>query len=474
MEHATRIANGVASTVAARPKLFAAIGAILLLCLLSSKLLEYITSAVMLVVYVSLASHLFSFTYRRRHVILSWIVTQIAAATGKKLCYNAEWQLGGAIPASFEPQAAAVRSSAPPSSAPASPPSSSSSFSVWRPSVLITGGAMGIGLEMARQYAALGYDIIVWDVQEAQFPAVHRELELAAGPQKSRRLQTFDTKVVDVTSDGAVADAASDVLRSRGGLPPDVLILNAGIVNANSIVGSDLNMARVRRLFDVNLFHLFSTSAAFVDTMLSVAPPDRSSRSLQCSPHPSEVNVYDVASKFASRVVGLLPGFLRPTSYSWSRRIVIIGSVAGFAGAPRLSDYCSSKAAANCFAEALACEIRRHKENGNVIRAGKTPGPKIVVDVDVTLVCPYQVSTGMFTGCKTLTFFRELKPADVATAVVDAVRLRKNLLVIPWVLNGLHIVRGALSTTLLPWVVKLLGADRAMDQFVGRDPTAVS
>ncbi|CDM23823.1 SDR family oxidoreductase [Castellaniella defragrans] len=88
--------------------------------------------------------------------------------------------------------------------------------------VLITAGASGLGLEMARVFAAEGARVFLCDVDEAALAAVRRELP-AAG-----------TVVADVSDEDSVA-ALFDAGRAfLGGL--DVLVNNAGIAGPTGAV----------------------------------------------------------------------------------------------------------------------------------------------------------------------------------------------------------------------------------------------
>ena len=64
--------------------------------------------------------------------------------------------------------------------------------------------------------------------------------------------------------------------------------------------------------------------------------------------------------------------------------IVTIGSLAGMAGSPRLSDYCASKFAVIGLDDALRSELfmKGHSDY-----------------ISTTIVCPFITNTGMFKGC---------------------------------------------------------------------------
>jgi NAD(P)-dependent dehydrogenase (short-subunit alcohol dehydrogenase family) len=84
------------------------------------------------------------------------------------------------------------------------------------PTVLVTGGNRGIGLELVRQHAAKGWQVLT----TARKPAAASALQ-ELGAQYPERIEIFE---LDVTSRQAVAYLASRL----AGRPIDMLINNAG------------------------------------------------------------------------------------------------------------------------------------------------------------------------------------------------------------------------------------------------------
>lgn len=102
--------------------------------------------------------------------------------------------------------------------------------------VVITGASSGIGEALARHYAAQGATLGLI----------------------SRR------HGVDVTDEVAMAAAAQDFIRRHG--VPDLVIANAGI--ATGTEGADLrDVAKLRKLLEVNVTGLAATFAAFAPAM---------------------------------------------------------------------------------------------------------------------------------------------------------------------------------------------------------------
>ena len=155
--------------------------------------------------------------------------------------------------------------------------------------VVITGASSGIGEALARHYLAAGAEVAL----------------IARRPVNAERAISYS---LDVTDEAALAAAARDFLDRFGA--PDLVIANAGISSGTR--GADpSDLAKLRRVLDVNVAGLAATLAAFAPAM-----------------------------REAGR--GTLAG---------------IASVAGFRGLPGNGAYCASKAAAITWLESLRAEL---------------------------------------------------------------------------------------------------------------------
>lgn len=132
--------------------------------------------------------------------------------------------------------------------------------------------------------------------------------------------------------------------------------------------------------------------------------------------------------------------------------VVTIASAAGLVATPRLSDYAASKHAAVAFDEALRMELRR---DAPWIRT--------------TVVCPFYVSTGMFTGARSR--FARLLPIVEPEAAVDrivrAIERDERRIFIPPVVRLLPPLR-VLPVGIFDRLMDALGVTSSMDNFVGR------
>ena len=164
---------------------------------------------------------------------------------------------------------------------------------------LITGASAGIGRELAREFAANGYDLVVVARRRSRLAALKRELEADHG---------VSVRVVEADLFDPAALAA---LRERlARLQIDVLVNNAGTLEGGPF--ADMAPERVAEMLRLNVAALVEMTHAFLPGMLS-------------------------------RGHG---------------RIVNLASIAAFAPVPWLSVYAASKSFVLAFSEALAEELR--------------------------------------------------------------------------------------------------------------------
>ena len=170
---------------------------------------------------------------------------------------------------------------------------------------VVTGGAAGIGLTVARRLAEEGAAVTVWDRDEAA-------VAQASGDGSLRGIQ------LDITDAEAVADAAQRTAADLGGI--DVLVCSAGITGPNTTL-QDYPVEAWRQVFDVNVHGLFYANRA-------------------CVPHM-------VAGGYG--------------------RIVNIASIAGKEGNPNASAYSASKAAVIGLTKSLGKELAKHPITVNCV-----------------------------------------------------------------------------------------------------------
>lgn len=165
-------------------------------------------------------------------------------------------------------------------------------------SIIVTGAASGIGAACARVLAREGARVLVTDIDATQGPQVVAQIEQAGG--------TAAFLQHDVTDEQRWQEVIADAVARWGRL--DGLVNNAGVGLAGSIV--DFSLADWRRQTAINIDGVF------------------------------------LGTKHAVRAM----------KDSGGGSIVMMSSVAGFVGSPKLAGYCATKGAVRLFAKAVALE----------------------------------------------------------------------------------------------------------------------
>ncbi|XP_004931746.1 estradiol 17-beta-dehydrogenase 11 [Bombyx mori] len=222
---------------------------------------------------------------------------------------------------------------------------------------VVTGGGGGLGSLIALRLARLGCTIVLWDINKQGLEDTVKLVKGVGGKCYGY--------VVDLASREDIYRVAKKVEEQVGKV--NLLINNAGVVSGHYLLETPDHL--IQRTFDVNILAHFWTVKAFLPTMIS-----------QNDGH-----------------------------------IVTIASMAGHVGVAKLVDYCSSKAAACGFDEALRVEL-------------ETKGVK---GVKTSLICPYFIrSTGMFEEVNSR-FVPQLNSNEVADRVVLAIRTSEPFALIP-------------------------------------------
>ncbi|WP_192179357.1 SDR family NAD(P)-dependent oxidoreductase [Mesorhizobium amorphae] len=173
-------------------------------------------------------------------------------------------------------------------------------------SAVITGGASGIGLAVARRIVAEGGRVSVWDRDPAQIE------------QAKAAIPGLDGTILDVADAEAVGRTAQETIKALGAV--DILVTSAAITGPN-MTAWDYSVEDWRRVIDINLNGVFYCNRALVPHMLE-------------------------------RGYG---------------RIVNIASIAGKEGNPNASAYSTSKAGVIGLTKSLGKELARTKVTVNCV-----------------------------------------------------------------------------------------------------------
>jgi NAD(P)-dependent dehydrogenase (short-subunit alcohol dehydrogenase family) len=118
---------------------------------------------------------------------------------------------------------------------------------------VVTGGAAGIGLAVAKRLAASGARVALWDRDAGALDAAKSQID-------NHPL----TQAVDVSNAAMVDQAARETADALGGI--DVLICSAGVTGPNKVTW-EYPVDDWRKVFDVNVHGLFYCNRAVVPIM---------------------------------------------------------------------------------------------------------------------------------------------------------------------------------------------------------------
>lgn len=119
---------------------------------------------------------------------------------------------------------------------------------------VVTGGARGIGRGIADRLKASGAHVIIWDMRSP----VPSQGQFASQPED------FDVSILDVTSEEAVAVAASNTLARTGKV--DILINAAGVTGPTKPM-EEFEFNEWKRVIEINLNSVFLCTRALIPAM---------------------------------------------------------------------------------------------------------------------------------------------------------------------------------------------------------------
>lgn len=281
--------------------------------------------------------------------------------------------------------------------------------------VLVTGGASGIGKIMGRICLEKGAaNLVIWDLNPDNIKRTEVELGLDTKnsnktlekPERTveteRKASRVHSYIVDCADAEAVARTYSKVKEEVGNV--DVLINCAGIVRGN-------NTFDRQTVKDINLTMDVNATAPMLVALQAL--PDMLRRDSGC--------------------------------------VCNIASAAGMLGVPKMSVYCASKWAVIGWTESMRIEL-------------KMAGSK----VKVMSVAPYFINTGMFDGVQSK-IFPILEPEKVAAKVISAIEKGKSFKGIPFPYHFIRFWQGVLPLSIFDFIFgKCFGVYSVMDHFTGR------
>ena len=119
---------------------------------------------------------------------------------------------------------------------------------------IITGGAQGFGLDIAKRFLSSGVKTIIWDIDENELKKATRELN---NPNLSYN-------VVDVSNYKNVKETVDEITKSTN---IDILINNAGITGSTSSLW-DYDVEEWNKIIQINLMGTFNCCKCVVPNMI--------------------------------------------------------------------------------------------------------------------------------------------------------------------------------------------------------------
>ena len=127
-------------------------------------------------------------------------------------------------------------------------------FDLNNRTAVITGGAQGFGLDIAKKFINFGAKVIIWDIDEQQLQIATKEINNSK----------LSYNKVDVSNFEQVNNA---VLKITSSSNIDILINNAGITGSNSTVW-DYSVNEWNKIVQVNLMGTFYCCKSIVPNMI--------------------------------------------------------------------------------------------------------------------------------------------------------------------------------------------------------------
>ncbi|MDC1055078.1 SDR family NAD(P)-dependent oxidoreductase [Candidatus Pelagibacter ubique] len=127
-------------------------------------------------------------------------------------------------------------------------------FDLNNRTAIITGGAQGFGLDIAKRFLSSGVKTIIWDIDE-------NELKKATQEQDNPNLSY---KVVDVSNYKNVKETVDEITKSTN---IDILINNAGITGSTSSLW-DYDVDEWNKIVQINLMGTFNCCKCVVPNMI--------------------------------------------------------------------------------------------------------------------------------------------------------------------------------------------------------------
>ncbi len=127
-------------------------------------------------------------------------------------------------------------------------------FDLKNKTAIITGGAQGFGLDIAKRFLKSGAKVIIWDIDEKELVKASKEINHP----------NLSYNVVDVANFKNVKDTVEIIVKSND---IDILINNAGITGSTSSLW-DYDVEEWNKIVQINLIGTFNCCKTIVPHMI--------------------------------------------------------------------------------------------------------------------------------------------------------------------------------------------------------------
>ena len=119
---------------------------------------------------------------------------------------------------------------------------------------LVTGGAQGFGLDIAKRFLNSGAKVIIWDIDPKMLEQANKDIND----------ENLKSNIIDVSNYKEVEDCINDITKT---LNIDILINNAGITGPTATLW-EYDVKEWKKVVDINLMGTFNCCRAVVPNMI--------------------------------------------------------------------------------------------------------------------------------------------------------------------------------------------------------------
>ena len=127
-------------------------------------------------------------------------------------------------------------------------------FNFKNKTALITGGAQGFGLDIAKRFLDSGAKVIIWDIDKKMIDKVIKDLNNS----------DLSSNIVDVSNYKEVESSVNEITKNSN---IDILVNNAGITGPTATLW-EYDIEMWKKVVDINLMGTFNCCRAIVPNMI--------------------------------------------------------------------------------------------------------------------------------------------------------------------------------------------------------------